>query len=55
MDESGVNHRIRGGGSTPQALQILKTAPMYLRPRGGERLGAGIGAGEAEHLMAGVN
>jgi hypothetical protein len=34
MDESGVNHAIRGGGSTPQAVQILKITPMNLGTSG---------------------
>jgi hypothetical protein len=42
MDETGVNHAIRGGGSTPQAVQILKITPMDLGTSGGKRLGGRI-------------
>jgi hypothetical protein len=52
MDETGVNHAIEGGGSTPQAVQIIKIAPMDLGTSGGKRPGGRIGAGEADHLMA---
>src|SRR5580692_3800277 len=52
MDESGVNHSIRRGGSTPQAGQILKIATMDLGTSGGKRLGSRIRASEAENLMA---
>lgn len=39
VDEAGVNHAIGGGGSTPQASQILKITPMDLGTCGGKRLG----------------
>jgi hypothetical protein len=44
MDEGCVYHAIRGGGSTPQAVQIFNISPMDPGPSGGKRAGARIGA-----------
>jgi hypothetical protein len=53
--KSGVNHTIRFGGSTSQALQVFKAASMHLGASSHERLGACIGARQADHLMARIN
>ena len=52
MDEPGVNHPVRIGGSAPQAVKVLKISPVNLRTRFDKRLRARIRPGEAEHLMA---
>jgi hypothetical protein len=52
VDERGVNHTVRGGGSPSQAVQILKITPMNLGTSGGKRIGGRIRASEAEDLMA---
>ena len=36
-----------------ETVEILERAAMHLGARGGERRGAGVGAGEAEDLVAG--
>jgi hypothetical protein len=55
MDETGVNHAVRGGGSTPQAVQILEIAAMRLSAGGDKRFGGRVRASETEHLMARVD
>ena len=50
VDEGGVNHAVRCGRSTPQAVEVFEIDPMDLGACGGERRGARIRAGEAEHL-----
>jgi hypothetical protein len=55
MVERGVNHPIRRGRATPQAVQIIKIAPMRLGASGGQRLCALIRASETKHLMARVD
>ena len=37
-----------------EAVQVLQIAAMHLGTGGGERLGAGIRASKAEHLMTGA-
>ena len=55
MDEGGVDHAVRGGGSAAQAFQVFEIAAMHLGTGGDKRLGAGIRASETEHLMARVD
>jgi hypothetical protein len=55
MDETGVNHPVRGGGSAAQAVQILKIASMRLSAGGEQRLGGRIRASKTKHLMARVD
>jgi hypothetical protein len=52
MDETGVNHPIRGGGSTAQAVQIPEITSMHLGTSGSKRLGGCIGASKAEYLVS---
>ena len=53
--ESAVNHPIRLGCSAAQTFRVFKTSPMHLGSRGNERLGAGIGPRQSEHLMTRVD
>src|SRR5882724_5542625 len=53
--ESTVNHPIRLGCSAAQTFRVFKTSPMHLHSRGNERLGAGVGSGQSEHLMTRVD
>ena len=47
-----MDHAIRGGGATPQTVEVFKIAAMHLGAGGDERLGGRVRAGKAEHLMA---
>jgi len=42
MDETGVNHAIRGGGSTPEAVRILRITPMDPGTSGCKGLGGSV-------------
>ena len=53
MVEGQVDHPVRLGRPALQALQVLERPAIGLRAEGGQGLGAGVGAGEAEHLVAG--
>ena len=53
--ESTVNHPIRLGCSAAQTFRVFKTSSMHLGSRGNERLGAGIGPRQSEHLMTRVD
>ena len=52
MDEGGVNHAVRRSRGAAQAFEVLEIAAMHLGAGRGERLGARVRAGEADHLMA---
>ena len=52
MDEGGVNHAIRVGCSTPQAVQFFERTAMRLGPCCGKGRSTRIRASKAEHLMA---
>src|SRR5262249_10571280 len=47
-----VDNAVRSGGSAAQAFKILERTAVHLGARSCEPLGAGIGAGEAEHRVA---
>jgi hypothetical protein len=47
-----MDHSIRLGSCTAQAVEIIKSAATHLCPGSGERIGRGIRAGEADDLMA---
>ena len=47
-----MDHAIRLGRSAAQAFEIFKVASLHLGAGGGERLGARVRAGEADHLMS---
>src|SRR5260221_11560844 len=47
-----MKHTVGAGGGAAQAVQVLERSAMRLGAEGGEGLGAGIGSGETEHLMA---
>lgn len=51
VKESGVDGAVAGGGSTVQTFEVFKRAAMRLGAGGGQGLGAGIRAREAEDLM----
>ena len=55
MDEGGVDHAVRGGGSAAQAIQVFEIAAKRLGASRGKRLCARLRAGEAEHPMARVD
>ena len=55
MDKRRVNHSVRPGRSTPQAVQILQITSMHLCTRGDKRLRPRIRASQPEHLMTRVN
>jgi hypothetical protein len=55
MDEPAVDHAIRGGGSTQQAVQVFEIAAMRLGAGVDKSLGARLRASETERLMARVN
>ena len=50
--EREVDHAVRRGRRTPQAVEVIKSAAMHLGPGGGEGSGRGIRAGEPGDLMA---
>ena len=52
MDEAAVDHAVRSRRAAPQAVQVLEIAPVHLDPGGGERRGALVRAGEAQHRVA---
>jgi hypothetical protein len=47
-----MDHAVGSGSAAAQTFQIFKRTTMHLSARGGQRLGAGIGSGQAEHLMS---
>ena len=49
MDEAEVDHPVRCRRAAAQAVQVLEVASVHVGPGGGERLGALVRAGEAEH------
>ena len=51
VDEAEVDHPVRGRRAAPQAVQVLEVAAVHLGPGGGERRGALVRAGEAEHRV----
>jgi hypothetical protein len=55
MIEGRMDHAVSPGRATPQAFQIPDVSAMRLGTSGDERLGAGIRADKAEHLMARSN
>ncbi len=55
MNEGCVDHAVRHGRALAEAFEVVKIAAMHLGARGRERLGAGIRAREAQHLMARVD
>ncbi len=55
VNEGRVDHTVRHGRALAQAFEVIKIAAMYLGARGRKRLGAGIRARQAQHLMARVN
>jgi hypothetical protein len=55
VNKGGVDHAVRHGGAVAQAFQVVKIASLDLGASRGERLGALIRAGEADHLMASVD
>jgi hypothetical protein len=57
MDESGVDHGIRRGDSTPEAVEIFNVTAMdfHVGASGGKRLGARIRPCETQHLMTRVD
>ncbi len=52
MVERRVDHGVRLRRTIAQALGILERAAMHLGARGGQRIGAGVGTGDADHLVA---
>ncbi len=52
MVEGRVNDSVRLARAVAKAFQIVECAAMDLGAHGGESAGAGVGAGEAEYLMA---
>ena len=52
MVEGCVDDGVRLAGAVAQAFEIVERAAMDLRAHRGEGFRAGLGAGEAEHLMA---
>ena len=55
VNEGSVDHAVRHGRALAQAFEVIKIAAMHLSARGHKRLGAGLRAREAQHLMARVN
>jgi hypothetical protein len=52
MVEGEMDHGVRASSPGAEAFQIIEVAAMHLGALGGKRLGAGIGAGETENLVA---
>ena len=52
MIEGGVDHSIRLARAFAQAFEIIERAAMDLSAGRFQRASSGVGAGEAEHLMA---
>src|ERR1700682_1231343 len=50
--EREMDHAIRCGSCTPQAVEVVNSAAMHLYPSGGERSGRGIRASHPDNLMA---
>ncbi len=50
--EREVDHAIRRGSCTPQAVEVIKSAAMHLRPGRGKGSGRNIRASEPGDLMA---
>ncbi len=50
--EREVDHAVRRGGRVPQAVEVVESAALHLRPGGGEGGGRGIRAGQPDDLMA---
>src|SRR5262249_48956462 len=50
--EREVNHAIRRGSGTPQAVEIVNGGALHLGPDGGEGGSRGIRASESDDLMA---
>ena len=55
VNEGRVDHAVRQLRALAQAFEVVNIAAMHLGSRGRKRLGAGLRAGEAQHLMARVN
>jgi hypothetical protein len=51
VNEGRVDHTVRQGRPFAQAFEVSKIAAMHLGARGHKRLGAGLRAREAQHLM----
>ncbi len=52
MDEGGVDDAVGGRRAAPQAVEVFNRAAMHRGAGPFDRSGGGIGAGEAEHLVA---
>ena len=50
-----VDHPVRCRRAAPQAVEVLEIASVHLGPGGGERRGARVRTGEAEHRVARVD
>ncbi len=55
MDEGGVNHAIRVGCPTPQAVQVLERTAMHIGSYCGKGCSTLIRTSKAEHLMARID
>ena len=55
MLEGEVDDPVGRGGGGAQALEVVEAAAVDLGAGGGDRLGRGVGAGEADDLVAGID
>jgi len=55
MNEAGMNHGVRLGCSTAQALQVFQIAPMHLGTGSCKTFGPRLRAGQTKHLVACTN
>ena len=55
MDEGQMGHAVGLRRPALQAVEVLEVAAKHLRPRCGQRFGAGVRARETQHLVAGLD
>ena len=55
MLEGQVDDAVGRRGAGAQAVEVVEAAAVHLGARGGDRLGRGVGAGEADDLVAGID